>query len=143
MWIRGVQGLIESSKFELSDFKPDAIQKLTGDAQIVFVLLLSLARQSNDTPRVLGAVQAAAIDLNNEVGVALEGLATHVAGGSEPAVPQLEDALNAFERSVAAAPHLTERLALYRALVAAIKRLSSEPLNAGQDGHEVRVLAVE
>jgi hypothetical protein len=34
-------------------------------------------------------------------------------------------------------------LALYRALVAAIKRLSSEPLHADQKGHEVRVLAVQ
>jgi len=61
--------------------------------------------------------------------------------------------MDAFERSVAAdtnapgktaaAHHLTERLALYRALVAAINRLSSEPLDAGHDGHEVQVLAVQ
>jgi hypothetical protein len=61
--------------------------------------------------------------------------------------------MNAFERSIttgtntpgemAAAPYPTERLALYRALVAAVKRLSLEPLNAGPAGHEVRVLAVE
>jgi hypothetical protein len=49
--------------------------------------------------------------------------------------------MDAFERSVVR--HLTERVALYRALVAAIKGLSSESLNAGPDGHEVRVLAVE
>jgi hypothetical protein len=38
--------------------------------------------------------------------------------------------MDAFERSVVR--HLTERVALYRALVAAIKGLSSESLNAGQ-----------
>ena len=43
-----VQGLIESSKFESGDLEVDEIQKRTGDAQIVFVLLLSLARQSRD-----------------------------------------------------------------------------------------------
>jgi hypothetical protein len=45
--VEDVQGLIESSKFELGDFKLDAIQKFTGDAQIVFILLLSLARQKH------------------------------------------------------------------------------------------------
>jgi hypothetical protein len=61
------------------------------------------------------------------------GFATRAAGGSEPPVPALEDALNAFERSMTstdaldkeAAAHFAERLALYRALVAAINRLSS------------------
>ena len=55
-----------------------------------------------------------------------------VAGGSEPPVPELEDTLNAFERSMAdtdaldkeASAHFAGRLALYRALVAAIERLS-------------------
>jgi hypothetical protein len=63
------------------------------------------------------------------------------AGGSAPAAPELEDALNAFERSMTdtdaldkeAADHFAGRLALYRALVAAINRLSSEFLNTGQD----------
>jgi hypothetical protein len=50
--------------------------------------------------------------------------------------------MDAFERSVTD-PRLTERLALYRALVAAITRLSSEPLHAGQEEHGVRILAVQ
>ena len=65
-------------------------------------------------------------------------LANHLSDGSEPAVPQLNLALNAFERSIAtidagdepAATHLAARLALYRALVATIDGLSSESLNA-------------
>ena len=149
--VQDVQGLIESSKFESGDFKPDAIQKLTGDAQIVFVLLLSLARQSHDTPRVPGAVQAAAVNLENEVATALEGLATHVGGGVEPVVPELDDALNAFERSMAdtdtldheAAVYLADRLALYRTLVAAVKKISPEPMSAVQGGYEARVLAAQ
>ena len=67
------------------------------------------------------------------------------AGGSELPVPGLEDALNAFERSMTgtdaldkeAADHFAGRLDLYRALVAAIKRLSSETLNTAEDRHEV------
>ncbi|TMA77842.1 MAG: hypothetical protein E6J74_42435, partial [Deltaproteobacteria bacterium] len=140
--VQDAQGLIESSKFELGDFKLDAIQKVTGDAQIVFVLLLSLARQSRATPRVPRVVEAAVVDLDRTVATALNGLTIQVAGVSEPAVPELEHALNAFERSVVgmnaldepAATHLAERLALYRTLVDAIKKISPEPMSAMQDG---------
>ena len=69
--------------------------------------------------------------------MSLEALATHAAGGSEPPVPELGYTLNAFERAMAgtdaldkeAAAHFAGRLDLYRALVAATKRLSSESLN--------------
>jgi hypothetical protein len=43
--VEEVQGLIESSKFEVGDFNPSEIQKLTSDVQIIFILLLSLARR--------------------------------------------------------------------------------------------------
>ena len=150
--VEDVQRLVESSKFELGTFKLSDIQKLTGEAQIIFILLLSLARQRRDVtyPKV---VRAAAVELDNALVAALLALETRIASGSQPAVPNLEIVMDAFERSVAvgtnvpgelpADPHLTERLALYRALVAAIKRLSSEPLHADQKGHEVRVLAVQ
>jgi len=63
----------------------------------------------------------------------------------------LYDALNAFEHSIVGTDALDEqtpaqlagRLVVYRALVAAVKRISSEPVCARQDGHEVRVLAVQ
>ena len=54
--------------------------------------------------------------------------------GRRPALPNLEGAVDIFERSdagtdslhkTAADPRLAERLAIYRALVAAIKRLSA------------------
>ena len=48
--VKDVQGLIESSKFESGNLEVDEIQKRTGDAQIVFVLLLSLARHPRDAP---------------------------------------------------------------------------------------------
>ena len=81
--VEEIQGLIESSKFESGDLELDEIQKRTGDAQIVFVLLLSLARQSRDTARLPDVMRAAAVDLDNAVATALEALATHVSGGSD------------------------------------------------------------
>jgi len=149
--VEDVQGLIESSKFELGAFKLSEIQKFTGDAQIIFILLLSLARQRGDVTHP-DVVRAAAVDLDNAMATALLALETHVTSGSRSAVPNLEGMMDAFERSVAftnvsaemaADPCLTECLALYRALVAAIKRLSSDPLDAGQKGHEPRILAVQ
>ena len=96
-------------------------------------------------------MRATAIDLDNAVATALEALANHISGGSGPAVPDLDDWLNTFERSVGgtdaldkeAAAHLAERVALYRALVAAVKRLSSESMRTAQDRHEARVFAAE
>jgi hypothetical protein len=79
------------------------------------------------------AVQTAAVELDSVIATALEALSKHTAGGSEPPVPELENALNAFERSMSgtdaldkeAATYFAGRLALYRTLVAAINRLSS------------------
>jgi hypothetical protein len=130
--VEDVQGLIESSKFESGDLELDEIQKRTGDAQIVFVLLLSLARQSSDIAQS-NVVRTAEVALDSVIATALEALATRVAGGLEPPVPELENSLNVFERAMAgtdaldkeAGTHLAGRLALYRTLVAAIKRLSS------------------
>jgi hypothetical protein len=139
--VEEVQGLIESSKFELSALKLSEIQKLTGEAQIIFILLLSLARQRNDIA-LPNVVRATEVELNSAIATALLALETYVAGGAQAVVPNLEGAMEAFERSVTDS-HLTERLALYRALVAAIRRLSSEPLDAGQRGHEVGALAVQ
>ena len=57
--VQEIQTLIESSKFESGALELDEIQKRTGDAQIVFVLLLSLARHPRDVPHSgCGAAQA-------------------------------------------------------------------------------------
>ena len=127
-------GLIESSKFELGDLKASDSQNLLCDAQIIFILLLSLTRQSRDIAQS-NVVRTAEVALDSVIATALEALAMRAAGGSELPVPALEDALNAFERSRAgadaldkeAADHFAGRLDVYRALVAAIKRLSRNP----------------
>jgi multidrug resistance protein MdtO len=146
--VRDVQGLIESSKFESGNLEVDEIQKRTGDGQLVFVLLLSLAR---DSTRLPDAMRGAAFVLDNAVATALEALANHVSGGSGPAVPDLDDPLNTFERSVAGtgaldsetAVHLAERLALYRTLVAAVRQVFSKSMLTAQDRDEVPVFAAE
>jgi len=149
--VEDIQGLIESSKFELGAFKLSEIQKHTSDAQIVFILLLALARERQELVHP-EAVLAAAVELDNAMATALLAVEAHVATGSQPALPNLEGMMDALERSIAGANApdeaaagtlLAERLAIYRALVAAVTRLSWEPLDAVQYGNEVRVLAVQ
>ena len=130
--VEDIQGLIESSKFEPGDLELTQIQKLTGHAQTIFVLLLSLARQRYVLTH-LDVVRAATLDVDNAMAAALEALATGGAANSQSAVLQLEDWLNSLERSATnpdavdkeASVHFAERLALYRTLVAAINRLSA------------------
>jgi hypothetical protein len=148
--VRDVQGLIESSKFESGDLEVDEIQKRTGDGQLVFVLLLSLARQSRDTTRLPDTMRAAAVDLDTAVATALEAMATRLVRGAQPAMPDLDGSLLRFEASVATdtdaldketAANFSARLALYRTLVAAVKQVSSESMRTAQDRHEARVFA--
>src|SRR5262249_59110751 len=96
--VRDVQGLIESSKFEAGDLELDEIQKRTGDGQLVFVLLLSLAR---DSTRLPDAMRAAALDLDTAVATALEAMASRLVSGSLTAVPGLDGSLLRLESSVA------------------------------------------
>jgi hypothetical protein len=143
-----VQGLIESSKFESGDLEVGEIQKRTGDGQLVFILLLSLARDTTPLP---DAMRAAAFDLDTAVATALEAMATRLVHGTQPPVPDLDGSLDRFEDSMTGtdaldketAANFAGRLDLYRALVAAIKRLSSESMRTAQDRHEDRVFAAE
>jgi len=149
--VEELQGLIESSKFESGDLDIDQIQKRIGEGQLVFVLLLSLARQAPDLNRVPDTVRAAVINLDKSVATALEALANHIPAGSQPAVPELDDRLNAFEQAIggqsAQSIELTSvfdaRLGLYRPLIAAIEQLSFETLNPERDTHAVLALAIQ
>src|SRR5262249_54303590 len=62
--VEDVQGLIESSKFELDSQDLDVLQKQTGDAQIICILLLSLARNRLDPTRLPEFVQTPAATLD-------------------------------------------------------------------------------
>jgi uncharacterized membrane protein YccC len=150
--VEEAQGLIESSKFESGDLNVDEIQKRIGDGQLVFVLLLSLARQSRDTTRLPDTMRGAAVDLDTAVATALEAMATRLVRGSQTAVPDLDSSLLRFESSVATdtdaldketATHFAARLALYRALVAAVKQVSSKSMRTARDRDEAPVFAAE
>src|SRR5258706_6768309 len=92
--VEDVQALIESSKFESGDLDIDQIQKRIGEGQLVFVLLLSLARQAPDLNRIPDTVRAAVIDLDKSVATALEALANQIPASSQTAVSALDDRLN-------------------------------------------------
>ena len=93
--VQEIQTLIESSKFESGALELDEIQKRTGDAQIVFVLLLSLARHPRDVPQS-NVVRTAEVALDSVIATALEALSKHTAGGSEPPVPASRGCLECF-----------------------------------------------
>ena len=144
--VETLQQLIESSKFELGDFKIDTAEKLIADAQIIFVLLLSLARQRQDVAQ-LNEVKAAEVELENAMAAALLGLETYVATGSWPAALNLERLIDAFGRyaavnakaagEIAANAYLSDRITLYQAVITTMKALFSDLQNAEEEKHEV------
>jgi len=93
--VEAIQGLIESSKFEPGAGDLDALQKATGDAQIAFLLLLSLARHGR------------AADLDSAVAERLEVVAAQVIGGATGPPPALQDVLAPLERRVRVASSVT------------------------------------
>jgi multidrug resistance protein MdtO len=133
--VEDVQALIESSKFERGAMDLDALQARTGGAQVVFVLLLTLARHA-PTPSLPRPMQARALEVDIAVATVLEALATRVIGDYRPEVPNPETSLDALERAVAESASGpgeaagTATLALYRSLVASVTRLLPEPLVA-------------
>jgi multidrug resistance protein MdtO len=130
-----VQALIESTKFERQELDVAALAKKTADAQIVFVLLLTLARRRRD-PGLPDVIRVQAREIDSAVAKTLETLAARAAGDITAAAGDLHDALTALERSVSggapayAGASITDNpsLGLYRSLVAALRRLSPEPL---------------
>src|SRR5208337_2416913 len=91
--VEDIQGLIESSKFELDAFKLSAIQKFAGDAQIIFILLLTLAHERREVtaPNV---VRTAAVELDDAMAAALLALSIRIASDSQPAAPDLESMMD-------------------------------------------------
>ena len=132
--VTDVQGFIESSKFEPGAAGADAqaVEQLTGDAQMVFLVLLSIARDAESAPMRADAVRAATIRVGEDAAALLEGLAERVQhDGARP--PMGDDRLlTAFERSIAdQAAAVGEEttysgaLGLYRQLAVAVSRVAS------------------
>jgi Fusaric acid resistance protein family len=102
--VTDVQGFIESSKFEAGAAAGDAeaVERLTADAQAVFLVLLAIARDAESAPMRPDAVRSATIRVDESAATILEGLADRIQrSGSTPALDG-DGSLAAFERSIAA-----------------------------------------
>jgi multidrug resistance protein MdtO len=132
--VTDVQGFIESSKFETGAGAADAqaVQQLTGDVQMVFLVMLSIARHAESAPMRADAARAATIRVGEAAAAFLEALAERVQrDGARP--PMGDDRLlTAFEQSIAdQAAAVGEEttysgaLGLYRELGVAVSRVAS------------------
>jgi multidrug resistance protein MdtO len=130
--VADVQGFIESSKFEPGAAAADAraVERLTADAQTVFLVLLAIARDAESAAVRSDAVRAATIRADEDAAAILDRLADRVQpGGGGPAI-EVAGALATFERSIAAQIDAVGEdatyaglLALYRELAVAVNRV--------------------
>jgi hypothetical protein len=133
--VADVQGFIESSKFEPDGAGAVATQRLTGDAQTVFLLLLAIARHEVALPQTAGD---AMLRLATDAAAALEGLAEHLRRGSPIPAVDLDRALAEVGRDITprglslAGEAWHERLVLYRELVVAVNRLAPGDLRTSR-----------
>jgi multidrug resistance protein MdtO len=134
--VTDVQGFIESTKFEPGAGSPGDVERLTSDAQIILLVLLAIARDEGGAAARPGLVREATERLGTEVASCLAAAADHLQGKGAPPLIDMVETLSALERSIAAQARLDAgsaeawrgRLALYRELVAAVKRLAqAEP----------------
>jgi multidrug resistance protein MdtO len=133
--VADVQGFIESSKFEPDAAGAVATQRVIGDAQTVFLLLLAIARDETPLPQT---AREAMLRVPTEAAAALEGLAEHLRRGSPRPAFDLDGALAEVGRDIPArglspadeAWH--ERLLLYRELVVAVNRLAPGDLRTSR-----------
>jgi multidrug resistance protein MdtO len=132
--IADVQGYIESSKFESGapGADADAIERVTADAQTLFVVLLAIARAGGSADSRLDAVGSATIRVDDDVATILERLADGVRAGGVTRAIDVDGSLTALEGSVVALvgatredARYTGRLALYGELGVAVHRLVS------------------
>src|SRR5262249_26537349 len=137
--VTDVRGFIESSKFEPGAGAADAqaVQRLTADAQTLFLVLLAVARDAASAARRPDAVRAAMHCVDEDVAATLVGVADRARpGGVAPAI-DVNGSLVALERSMAAQVDATGEnvtyagaLVLYRELVVAMNRVASSDLRS-------------
>jgi multidrug resistance protein MdtO len=137
--VTDVQGFIESSKFEPGADGMDAVvvQRLTADAQTVFLVLLAIARDAESSAMHPEAARAATLPIGEGVAAILEGLADRVRQGGTAAATDVTGSLAAWELSIAAqvkaiGEDATQAgaLVLYRELAVAANRLASSDRRA-------------
>src|SRR5262249_44077871 len=132
--VTDVQGLIESSKFEASTDAADAraVQRLTADAQTVFVSLLAIARAAESADAAPDSLRVIPMHVDERVATLLEDVAARVHhdgaarttddGGSIAAVSQsIAAAIDAMDEDA----RYTQARALYRPLRIAVSHLAA------------------
>jgi hypothetical protein len=129
-----VQGFIESSKFEAGRGAADAqaVQRLTADAQTVFVSVLAIARAAESAHVILDSLRAIAMEVDDRVAAILEEVAARV--HHDGAAQTIDDrgSLATVAQSITAAidatdedARYTEARALYRPLAVAVSQLAA------------------
>src|SRR5262249_15976207 len=81
------QRLVEEAKFELQGGELEAYQRSVGDAQIIFLVLLSLAYQRRASGMLPADLPAATRALEDAVAQKLESLADLTRAGAAPPAP--------------------------------------------------------
>jgi multidrug resistance protein MdtO len=127
------QSLIEESKFELRAGELETFQHGVGDAQIIFLLLLSLAYQRRAPGGLPADLPEATLHLQDAVARHLESLADSTRDGAARPSVDLGGALAAVEDALASAAYpaptdeaavvVERRLELYRTLVQLVSEL--------------------
>jgi len=130
--VADVQGYIESSKFEPGAGGSGKVERLTADAQSVLLVLLALARDESGRDALPDAVREGARRLDAKIAASLAAVAESVRHRGVAPAPEVDQALTAVEGTFsacegqpgAAGEACRARLALYRELVSAVKRLA-------------------
>jgi len=113
-----------------------------GDAQVIFLMLLSLAYQRRAPGPLLAGLPVAARQLEDAVARRLEGLADSTRGGGKRPLADLDAALATVEAALAESPRemssheavfaIQQRLQLYKTLVRLVSQL--DPWLADRSG---------
>jgi multidrug resistance protein MdtO len=129
------QRLLEESKFELQAGELDAFQRGLGDAQVIFLVLLSIAYQRRMARTLSVSVPASTRELEDAVARRLEGLADSTRSDLPRPAAELDAALAAVESALTPPRHEAptdegalageRRLELYRTLVRLVSQLDS------------------
>jgi multidrug resistance protein MdtO len=132
--VADVQGFIESSKFESgAGADAETMERRTAGAQTVFLVLLAIAREATAAARPPEALHTATIRVDGDVAAILDGVAARVQNDGAASAIDVDRALAALERSLAAqanagadgATYAGAR-ALYRELAVAVTRVASD-----------------
>jgi multidrug resistance protein MdtO len=128
------QRLLEESKFEAEPGELETFQRSIGDAQVIFLVLLSLAYQRRASGRLLSDLPAAVQDLEEAVAATLERLADPRRANAAGPPADLTATLHTAEEALASVRHrapadevataVEQRLELYRTLARLVSQLN-------------------